>query len=523
MEDARQAAPIKFQPKDMPSPPSILAKVIRMANDPQVSMEQLASVVASDAAFAAELIRMANSPFYGSQTAVKTTARAMVMLGGRTVRCLAICFAARDTLGGGGFEQEDLADFWEDSLRRGAAARRIARMTRQADPEEAFTAGLMLEFGIIAILRANRNALPLWREMRKMLPEPRRQREEEAFGTTHDRVAREMTAQWNLPPGLVAAISYHHEPHSPSVPAAHRGLTMIAHLTDSIAAVYTSGDARNALTHTREGLEKELKMSPADIDELLEAVSGDVTEAATAFGVRVRKQPSHIEILADANRALTALNLSYEELTGRLERALREKEELAAEIQRANQRLQELVYFDPLTGLCNRRRFEETFLEEIGKVRGTAGSLSLLMLDLDHFKSVNDQHGHVVGDVALKAVADAVKKGTRASDIASRFGGEEMAVLMPITGEEDARRAAERLRQAVEGVEVVGARGRVPVTVSIGGTTIRGTSLSAGTDAPRRMRSIIEAADRALYAAKRGGRNRVCWSTDPGVAGTETF
>ena len=522
MEDPRTNAG-KLQPKDMPSPPAVLARVIRMANDAQVGMEQLSTVVASDPAFAAELIRMANSPFYGSQTQVKTTARAMVLLGGRTVRCIAICFAARDTLRECGFGMEDLTDFWEDSLRRAAAARRLARMTRQADPEEAFTVGLLLEFGIIALLRQQPTKLQAWRQIRSDAPDARRVKEAELFGVTHDRMARDLTAQWGLPAGLVTAIAHHHHPDSPGLPSAHLGLTRIARSSDLIAAAYTCRDARTALAHARSGLVKEFSLSSQAIDELLNAVSGDVTEAAAAFGVRVRKQPTQVEILEDANRALTALNLSYEELTSRLERTLREKEELAEELKKVNQRLQELVFYDPLTGLANRRRLEETFLAELAKMRGTPGFLSLLVLDLDHFKMVNDQHGHVTGDAVLKGVGVAVQRGTRATDVPARFGGEELTVLMPATSEEDARRVAERLRRSVEALEVNGPKGRVAVTVSIGGTTLRGTSLVGVLDAPRKMRSIIEDADRALYTAKRGGRNRVCWSSDVPDGSVETF
>jgi diguanylate cyclase (GGDEF)-like protein len=522
MDDPRTNAG-KLQPKDMPSPPAVLARVIRMANDSQISMEQLSTVVASDPAFAAEIIRMANSAFYGAQTQVKTTARAMVLLGGRTVRCLAICFAARDTLKECGFGPDDLTDFWEDSLRRAAAARRLARMTRLADPEEAFTVGMLLEFGIIAVLRQNPAKLPGWRQIRTELPDPRRVKEAELFGTTHDRVARELTSQWGLPPGLVLAIAHHHHPESPSLPIAHVGLARIAKLSDVIAAVYTASDARGAMNAAKIGLSREFQLSSDAIDELLNAVSGDVTEAASAFGVRVRRQPSQVEILEDANRALTALNLSYEELTGRLERALREKEELATELQKANQRLQELVFYDPLTGLANRRRLEETFLAELARMRGTPSFLSLLVLDLDHFKMVNDQHGHVTGDAVLKAVAVAIQRGTRATDIPARFGGEEMTVLMPATSEEDARRVADRLRRSVEAIEVQGPKGRVAVTVSIGGTTLRGTSLVGSTDGPRRMRQIIEEADQALYTAKRAGRNRVVWSSETRAGDVETF
>jgi len=522
MDDSRFATG-KLQPRDMPSPPAVLAKVIRMANDPKVSMDQLSQVVASDPAFAAELIRMANSPFYSVQSAVKTTARALVLLGGRTVRCLAICFAARDILSGSGFEPEDLTNFWEDSLRRGAAARRLARMSQKADPEEAFTVGLLLEFGIIAILREHPGHLPEWRAMRKEAPEVRRQQEGEVFGVTHDRVVRDLTAQWGLPAGLVAAVAHHHHPESEGLAPTHRDLTTIAHLSDIIASVYSSTNAREALAQAREGLAQDLKFAPEAIDELLHAVSGDVTEAAAAFGVRVRKQPTHLEILEDANRALTALNLSYEELTSRLERTIKEKDEIAAELQRVNQRLQELVYFDPLTGLANRRRFEETFLAEIARIQGVHAPLSLLMLDLDHFKMVNDVHGHVVGDLALKAVAGVVQKGTRASDVASRFGGEEMAVLMPGASEEDARRISERLRQAVAALKVIGPKRRVALTVSIGGTTVRGGAFLSSADMPRRMRRILEAADRALYASKRGGRNRVSWSSDASGESSETF
>jgi diguanylate cyclase (GGDEF)-like protein len=522
MDESPNLVPVKVQPKDLPSPPMVLARIIRMANDPSVPLEQLATVVASDAAFAAEIIRTANSAFYGAQTEVKSTGRAIMMLGGRTLRCLAICFAARDITGSVGMEPEDLTDFWEDSLRRAVAARRIARLTRAADPEEAFTVGLLLEFGMIALLRANPGRVNDWRSLRKEMPEQRRSREGEIFGVTHDRVARDLASEWGLPAGLTLAIAHHHHPKSPNLPPAYLGLATIAGLADTIAAVYTANDGRVALAEARSGLQSELRLLPSQVDDLLKSVAGDVTEAAHALGVRVRRQPTHDEILMDANRALAALNLSYEEMTVRLERALREKEVLALELQKVNQRLQELVYFDPLTGLANRRRYEESFLKELTRMRTEGGTMCVLLFDLDHFKNINDQHGHVFGDTVLQAVSQVLQRATRASDVKARIGGEEMALLLPGTSEAEARALAERLRANIEAIDLRTAKAaRVRVTASIGGITVGASPGMA--DGPERMRAIQEEADRALYAAKRAGRNRVCWSGESGPVHVETF
>jgi diguanylate cyclase (GGDEF)-like protein len=505
--DAAQNEPL--QPKDLPSPPAVLTQVMRLANDANVKREELARVIAADPMFAAELIRVANSPFYGLMATVKTVSRALVVLGDRTVRCLAICFAARDVIGKLGFGPDDLADFWEDALRRGTAARRLARLTRQADPEEAFTVGLLLEFGVVVLLSKHRGKLADWRLARRELPDARRVRERSLFGTTHDAVAQELLKIWGLPDALVVAVAQHHQ--AEVLQGGRLGLPALALICDRIGAIFTAHDSHQALASVRSALGASGIISSQALDELVGAVSADVTEAAAAFGIRVRQAPSQIDMLQDANRALTKLNLSYEELTVRLERTLQEKEQLAGELQKANQRLRELVYFDPLTGLANRRHFEESFLEEIERLKSTNGCLTLLMVDLDHFKRVNDDHGHPTGDSALKAVAEAIQRTLRKGDLASRFGGEEMAILMADASEIDGQRAAERIRLGIERVVLDGPNGRVPLTASLGGTTEYTTGLQRD-DAPMCMRRIIETADRALYAAKRAGRNRVMWS-----------
>lgn len=157
---------------------------------------------------------------------------------------------------------------------------------------------------------------------------------------------------------------------------------------------------------------------------------------------------------------------------------------------------------DAMTGLYN-YRFLISYLDQQVNVAERAGSsLSVLMLDLDHFKAINDTHGHLAGDAVLRAVASLVVETIRKSDLAARYGGEEFVIVMSNTGREDAELVAEKVRQAVAAMEVTLDEGlRVGVTVSIGGVSFP--------DGTRGARNLLDLADRALYQAKRAGRNRV--------------
>ncbi len=159
---------------------------------------------------------------------------------------------------------------------------------------------------------------------------------------------------------------------------------------------------------------------------------------------------------------------------------------------------------DPLTGLYN-RRYTETHLDNlIARVKGGGNAISLLMMDIDHFKAVNDTHGHNVGDEVLREFAERIAQGVRGIDLAARYGGEEFVVVMPETSAEDAVLVAQRLRQSIadKPFQVSTDDGVLAVTVSIG---LADTSLASVSD----RQSLLRAADEALYEAKNQGRNRV--------------
>jgi diguanylate cyclase (GGDEF)-like protein len=163
-------------------------------------------------------------------------------------------------------------------------------------------------------------------------------------------------------------------------------------------------------------------------------------------------------------------------------------------------RLAVLSRTDDLTLLYNRRYLDDVLPREIDRARRYGHPLSILLMDLDHFKKVNDAHGHSVGDEVLRALGDRLRAFSRLADVALRWGGEEFLVAMPETDGSRAREVAERLRKGIGEQPYMTSAGELVVTLSIGVA-----SLNPGDDAT----SLLRRADDALYRAKRGGRNRV--------------
>nr|WP_225937169.1 diguanylate cyclase [Myxococcus sp. RHSTA-1-4] len=164
--------------------------------------------------------------------------------------------------------------------------------------------------------------------------------------------------------------------------------------------------------------------------------------------------------------------------------------------------LQRLSSTDGLTGVHNHRHFQERLRDEFRRAQRYDDALSLILLDLDHFKSVNDQHGHAAGDGVLREVAGALQRGVRETDLVARYGGEEFAVLLPRTHLTGALTVAERVRRELRALRV-GPDGCLRVTASLGVSSFPHRSVLT-------PEQLLLTADEALYRAKHEGRDRIC-------------
>ena len=189
-----------------------------------------------------------------------------------------------------------------------------------------------------------------------------------------------------------------------------------------------------------------------------------------------------------------ALLLDSEEANAQLQREIRRRQQLEEEL--TNQ-----AHTDPLTGLANRRHYEVLFRRELKRAKRHGQRLSLLILDLDHFKQFNDRNGHSAGDDALQVVARVCRFQLRETDIIGRLGGEEIVAILPHTGLEHALEVAERLREAIAGAGISPELEQEPLTATFGAAELEARD--------RDIEDLIRRADAALYKGKSLGRNRV--------------
>ena len=235
---------------------------------------------------------------------------------------------------------------------------------------------------------------------------------------------------------------------------------------------------------------------------------GVLVYSLVAFGVAsgvvaARDEPDYPTVVAAAYVGMVVVVLlSSTFLTTRVQSTREHLRRQKAELAQALEQIRQLATHDDLTGLLNRRAMLDRMQLEQHRSLRSGSPLLIAQLDIDHFKAVNDTHGHAAGDLVLQRFADTVRRNVRDTDVLARWGGEEFVLLLCDTPAADAVALMERLRQAVQAMQVPVAQGGQPITVTVSIGLARHTPADP-------LAGTLERADRALYAAKAGGRNRV--------------
>ncbi|MEZ5826143.1 MAG: diguanylate cyclase [Geminicoccaceae bacterium] len=271
-------------------------------------------------------------------------------------------------------------------------------------------------------------------------------------------------------------------------------------LMDQLYEEFVAHHAHDLLRHSR------------DAGSLLAAVLTDIDLAHRSTGSYGNTLDQAAEILASADRqeellaitrSLQGATAQMQEHTSQLRSELFHREEEIGRLRTALDEARMASRTDPLTGIGNRGLFDERLEIAIDEARSEEYPLSLLLLDIDHFKAINDSHGHQVGDIVIRLVASKLKEMVKGRDLPARYGGEEFAVILPQTPRDGARRLAEMIREIL-------ATNKIKLKskdISLGTVTASfGVSSLQPGDSPD---TLIERADAALYEAKRQGRNRV--------------
>ena len=322
-----------FKPKNLPMPRQTAIRLIQACTQPNVSVTELAGLADKDAALTVELLRIVNTPFFGLGREVASVARAVTILGHRALRNLALCIAVRDA-----FKPEAVAGleprrYWEDTLRRAVAAKLLAEKVT-LDSEELFTLGLLQDCGLLVMLLNDTEQTDSLGDFLAADPDTRLEMEQTAFGFTHDEVVAFLCQKWGLPEEMAHTLGAHHRCEVLELATTRIAHCRVLNCADWLSAVYTAADKAPVIDRCRALLQKHFDLDSELTDQLLEAIPEQVGLVASSLDLAINQQIDFQEILREANLRLSEENLSYQELTWRLEKTLNERDALAAELNR---------------------------------------------------------------------------------------------------------------------------------------------------------------------------------------------
>lgn len=473
----------------LPSMPAIAAEVIDLCRRDDVSIDQIARTISNDAALTTKILKTVNSAYYGLAKPVSSVSRALVILGLNGVKTLALGFTLVDQYRQVGDKHFDMEILWRRSLYAAVGARSLAQHIGHHEPEEAFLAGLLQDLGIVALIQT------LGDEYLTLLEQTRGQLdrlpplERDHFGLDHAQVGEALARHYKLPAVLTEPIRCHEQPDKASADA--RGITHCVALGATTADLYLRDTtSRSLLERYYRHCRKWLSIDQTAASKLLATINDGTEELARLFEINISAARQTNELLDEAKEVLLELSL--------------ESQRSADQLAQQNQHLKQRATTDPLTGVANRGHFNEFLTEHFGLASRAGEPISLILIDIDRFKSINDSYGHPTGDRILISLAELMQRHTPQGALAARYGGEEFAIVLPATDRPAAARLADQIRCAIEGTPIELDSGRaLSITASMGVACYDGARFFRG------PQQLLKAADRAVYAAKDAGRNCV--------------
>jgi diguanylate cyclase (GGDEF)-like protein len=484
----------------LPSLPAIALRIIQEIKKDKSSLNDLANIISYDPALTAKILRIANSSFYALPYKVDSIERAVHILGLEALKNIALSFAIVKGLKRNLVDEFDHELFWKRSITSAVSAEMIASKLNMKR-EDTFVTPLLMDIGVLVMYLIRPDDYLRVVNKKRATNIPTCEAEASVYGFDHQDVGSEILKKWGLPESIYMPIAYHHK--RKDCPPELKAVADILMISDMVSSVYHGKKSSKKFNESKQLLQDKLHMTEADVSEFVDLIADKTVEILTSFELDAGDMKPYSQILQEANEELGKLNLSYEQLVMELKQAKEMAEKLAVEAWEAKERLREVSIKDGLTNLYNHKHFQDTMDKEMPRAERYSHVLSLIMVDIDFFKKINDTYGHPQGDIVLRAIADVFEQIVRKPDTTARYGGEEFAIILPETDIKGAVTLAERLRQMVEKLELKLGDKSVKVTISIGVTTYdpsRGRKTKA---------EIIGAADKALYNSKKTGRNKL--------------
>ncbi len=476
---------------DLPTLAPVAVEVIRLAEDDDASVRDIADVISNDPGLSIRLLRLANSASYSRGKEVTNLNTAAGLLGIHTLKMVTLGFTLVADMSSDRFDPTVL---WRRSLATSVLARRFAADINPALADEAFVAGLLSNIGKLALAEEpvyvdKLDSVGLW-----MRPT----QEVDLLGFTSDEVTARILADWDLPASLVEAVRYRNDATNEACQTEMAKLLKVADDAASLILITDDAGRASALDLLTTSAASYLGMTIGDVELIIHELSPDLNEIANTFdfeGIAVNPVE---DIIKSAQGQLAKLGMDLVSMLS----AEQTRNESLVEL---NRQLEDAASTDALTGLPNRRTFDAYMSNQIaGRKRNPRTTmLGLVIFDLDHFKSINDSFGHAVGDEVLTEFGRRLEDSSRRGELAARIGGEEFALVLPdVESGPELAGAAERIRSLMGSEPVATAMGPLTVTASVGGAYTR-------TVDDNTQDVLFKTADKALYAAKDGGRDRV--------------
>ena len=479
----------------LPTLPGVALRLLKAVQSPDPNLNEISRLLSSDPGLTSKILKLVNSSFYSLRAPVTTVDHAIKLLGLNTVKNLALSFSLIAGFNNRSAKAFNFTRFWKDSLTGAISAKLLAERLQPKLAEDAFFLGLLQDIGSLTLACCLPDQYGMATAEAEKPFGNYLSAESQVFGFNHMEVGEYLTKSWGLPEGFFIPIGHHHSPQLVEDNKADcKSRARLLHVGSLYIDLFNSADMTLALSAIDHKLREYGFADTIDPVDFGKTIQLQAREVFPVFDIELKSDRDYLEILEKAKAEMSRLSVNM------VKELLEKNREIDF--------LREQITLDGLTSISNLRGFYECLNREMSRAVRYKSPLSLIFSDIDHFKNVNDTHGHLGGDHVLKAVAACLKSELRQSDFLARYGGEEFALILSETDLENAILAAERLREKIALQKITYKNATISVTMSFGVAALPvGKKPTA--------EEFIKQADEALYRAKGVGRNRCC------VAGRE--